>query len=103
MQVRDVSGTIVLNRTLRAGEIWPVPNRPGLLLSVGNAGGTEVLLDGVATASLGGEGTVRRDLPLELNQVRDGKLAVTQAIPPPKPIISGATPAASPPAAPRQP
>lgn len=96
MQVRDASGTIVLNRTLRAGETWPVPNRPGLLLTVGNAGGTELLLDGVATAPLGADGTVRRDLPLDLAQVRDGKLAPTQAAPLPKP-------AAAPPAAPKQP
>lgn len=96
MQVRDASGTIVLNRTLRAGETWPVPNRPGLLLTVGNAGGTELLLDGAATAPLGAEGTVRRDLSLDLAQVRDGKLAPTQAAPLPKP-------AAAPPAAPKQP
>ncbi len=84
VQVRDKSGIVVVNRTMRAGETWPVPNKPGLLLTVGNAGGTEVLVDGIATASLGAEGLVRRDLPLDLDQVRDGKLAVV--VPAPKPI-----------------
>lgn len=85
VQVRDKAGPVVFNRTMRAGETWPVPNKPGLLLTVGNAGGTELLVDGVATASLGGDGVVRRDLPLELDQVRDGKLAVPVAAPP-KPL-----------------
>jgi cytoskeleton protein RodZ len=89
VQVRDKAGPVVFNRTMRAGETWPVPNKPGLLLTVGNAGGTEVLVDGIATASLGAEGAVRRDLPLDLEQVRDGKLAATPAtsqIPPAKPM-----------------
>jgi cytoskeleton protein RodZ len=81
VQVRDKTGPVVFNRTMRAGETWPVPNKPGLLLTVGNAGGTEVLLDGVATASLGAEGVVRRDLPLDLDQVRDGKLAANPPVP----------------------
>ena len=82
VQVRDKTGPVVFNRTMRAGETWPVPNKSGLLLTVGNAGGTEVLLDGIATASLGADGAVRRDLPLELDQVRDGKLAAMIAVPP---------------------
>jgi cytoskeleton protein RodZ len=81
VQVRDKTGPVVFNRTMRAGETWPVPNKPGLLLTVGNAGGTELLLDGVATASLGAEGVVRHDLPLDLDQVRDGKLAATPPVP----------------------
>ncbi len=75
VQVRDKAGPVVFNRTMRAGETWPIPNKPGLLLTVGNAGGTELLVDGIATASLGAEGVVRRDLPLDVDQVRDGKLA----------------------------
>jgi cytoskeleton protein RodZ len=85
VQVRDKAGPVVFNRTMRAGETWPVPNKAGLLLTVGNAGGTEVLVDGIATASLGAEGAVRRDLPLDLDQVRDGKLSALPAVPP-KPV-----------------
>lgn len=81
VQVRDKAGPVVFNRTMRAGETWPVPNKSGLLLTVGNAGGTELLMDGIATASLGAEGAVRRDLPLDVDQVRDGKLAATATAP----------------------
>ncbi len=66
---------VLLSRILHAGETWPVPARPNLLLTTGNAGGTDLLVDGAATPSLGGSGTVRRDLPLDPDLIRDGKLA----------------------------
>ncbi len=75
MQVRDRQGTVLLNRVLRAGETWPAPPKLALLLTTGNAGGTEILVDGKATATLGGDGMVRRDLLLDPDAARDGKLA----------------------------
>lgn len=75
MQVKDKTGMILLNKVLKAGEVWPVPPRSGLSLTTGNAAGTEVYVDGVVTASLGGAGVVRRDLPLEPDLAKDGKLA----------------------------
>lgn len=65
MQVRERQGPSVLNRLLRAGETWPVPAGQALLLTTGNAGGTEVLVDGEAVAPLGGSGAVRRDVSLD--------------------------------------
>ncbi len=78
LMVRDRQGRVLLNRVLRTGETWPVP--PGklpaqLLLSTGNASGTEVLVDGQLTASLGNQGVVRHDLPLDPDAIRDGRLA----------------------------
>jgi cytoskeleton protein RodZ len=81
IQVKDRSGTILLNRTMRAGELWPVPRQENLLLTTGNAGGTEILLDGASTPSLGPSGAVRRDVPLDPDLIKDGKLATTQAPP----------------------
>ncbi len=52
-------------RVMRAGDSWPVPNGTQLLLSAGNAGGTELLVDGQATPALGSAGAVRRDVPLD--------------------------------------
>jgi cytoskeleton protein RodZ len=77
--VKDRTGAVLLNRTLKAGETWPVPPRSDLLLTAGNAGGTDILVDGVPTASLGPPGSVRRDLPLDPDQVKDGKLAAALA------------------------
>lgn len=72
--VRDRSGTVLLNRTLKPGETWSVPLRSDLLLTAGNAGGTDILVDGVQTPSLGAPGTVRRDLPLDPDQIKEGRL-----------------------------
>lgn len=87
LQVRDrSSNSVVLDRTMKAGDAWPVPNRSGLLLTVGNAGGTEILLDGKPTAPLGADGAVRRNLPLDLDQVQAGKLAATYQAAPGAPV-----------------
>lgn len=76
VQVRDRQGQVLLNRVMRAGETWPVPPQPPgqqLLLTTGNAGGTELLVDGVAAPALGGPGVVKRDVPLDPALLRDAK------------------------------
>ena len=64
MQVHDAKGAVVFGRLMRAGESWTVPDQPGLLLTTGNAGGTELVIGGVASAPLGAPGVVRHDVPL---------------------------------------
>ena len=75
---------MLLSRTLRAGETWDVPPKSNLLLTTGNAGGTDLLVDGVGTGPLGGNGAVRRDLPLDPDQIKDGKLVATSLRPGPQ-------------------
>lgn len=79
LMVKDKTGAILLNRTMKAGETWPVPARPDLLLTTGNAGGTDILLDGMVTPAVGASGTVRRDMPLDIDTVKAGKLAAALA------------------------
>ncbi len=74
MQVRDMSGHVLLSRILHRGESWPVPAEPKLVLTTGNAGGTEILLDGAAIPSLGGSGAVRRNIPLDADLLTAEKL-----------------------------
>jgi cytoskeleton protein RodZ len=84
LQVRDRQGPVLLSRVLRTGETWPVPPSQSpaqLLLSTGNAGGTEVLVDGDLTAALGKDGEVRRNLLLDPDTIRDGRLASRSAMP----------------------
>ena len=80
VMVKDRNGAVLLNRTMKTGDTWPVPSRTDLLLTTGNAGGTDILVDGATTPSLGGAGTVRRDMLLDPDQIKDGKLA--GAVPP---------------------
>jgi cytoskeleton protein RodZ len=75
LQVRDRSGGgVLLNKVLHSGESWPVPLRPNLVLTTGNAGGTQLVVDGVVTPVPGGSGAVRRDLPMDADLIKDGKL-----------------------------
>jgi cytoskeleton protein RodZ len=76
VQVRERDGAVLLNRVLRPAETWMVPDKPALLLTTGNAGGTELLVDGTVTASLGAEGAVRRDLPLDADTLKTAKTLV---------------------------
>jgi cytoskeleton protein RodZ len=78
VQVRDRAGQVLLNRILHPGETWEVPAKSNLLLTTGNAGGTDLLVDGVASQVLGGYGAVRRDLPLDADLIKDGKLTAGQ-------------------------
>lgn len=78
LQIRDRQGRVLLNRVLRSGETWPVPagKAPGqLLMTTGNAGGTDVLVDGQATQPLGNDGVVRRNMPLDADAILGGSLA----------------------------
>jgi cytoskeleton protein RodZ len=74
MEVRDRSGQVLLNRVLHSGESWPVPPQPNLLLTLGNAGGTDILVDGVAVPSMGVSGAVRHDIPLDPDLLKAGKV-----------------------------
>ena len=88
LQVRDRSGQVLLNRIMHAGETWSVPAKPNLLLTTGNAGGTVLVVDGTVGLPLGASGAVRRDLPLDPDLIKDGKLAPAQPVP-----VAGAPPA----------
>lgn len=73
--VKDRNGAVLLNRILKAGETWLAPSRRDLLLTTGNAGATDIVLDGATVPSLGALGAVRHDLPLDPAMIRYGKLA----------------------------
>ena len=72
IQVRERQGQVLLNRVMRSGETWPVPKGAQLLLTTGNAGGTELLVDGATVPSLGPAGVVRRDVVLDPDVLKAG-------------------------------
>ena len=65
VQVRERQGQVLLSRMMRSGESWPVPRGAKLLMTTGNAGGTELVVDGVAAPALGVSGALRRDVPID--------------------------------------
>lgn len=72
VQVRERQGQVLLNRVLRAGETWPVPMRPQLLLTTSNASAMELLVDGVAGPPLGTG--FKRDVSLDPDMVKAGRM-----------------------------
>jgi cytoskeleton protein RodZ len=73
IQVRDeTNDRVLLARLLRPGDVYRVPNRSGLNLWTGNAGGLEILVDGEPVPSIGETGVVRRRVVLEVEPLRTG-------------------------------
>jgi cytoskeleton protein RodZ len=64
VQIRSTDQTPLFTRVLKAGESYLVPDRPGVSMRTGNAGGLEISVDGKPMASIGPNGAVRT-LPLE--------------------------------------
>jgi cytoskeleton protein RodZ len=64
IQIRSADQAPIFTRTLKAGESYLVPDRPGISMRTGNAGGLEITVDGKPTASIGPNGAIRT-IPLE--------------------------------------
>lgn len=65
VQVREPNGEKVLERVLKAGDVFRAPDKAGLRLRTGNAGGLVMIVDGVEGKPLGSIGQVLRDVPLD--------------------------------------
>lgn len=65
VEIKDQEGRKLLSQVLKAGDQYFVPNRPSLRMSIGNAGGVEIEVDGEPLRLLGGQGVVRRNIPLD--------------------------------------
>lgn len=73
IQVNGPGGELVFTRILQPGDVYNVPDRSDLTLITGNAGGLEILVDGIATAPLGAVGDVRRHISLDPAQLKSGQ------------------------------
>jgi cytoskeleton protein RodZ len=65
VEIFDANEEVVLQRILRAGETFAVPDLPGLTMNTGNAGGVIIELDGKARPALGSVGVVKRGVKLD--------------------------------------
>jgi cytoskeleton protein RodZ len=59
VQVRDADQTAIWTRVLKQGESYRIPDRPGLILRTGNAGGLEITVDGRTVPPVGPVGKTR--------------------------------------------
>ena len=72
VQVRTAEGTLLVSRILGRGTSYAVPPQEGLRLTTGNAGGLEILVDGVPVPPLGPFGAVRHDVALDPERLKAG-------------------------------
>jgi cytoskeleton protein RodZ len=72
VQVKEHGGPTLVSKLMKAGDSFEVPARPNLFLTTGNAGRVEVVVDGTVAPSIGGPGAVRRDIPLDPDELKAG-------------------------------
>ena len=73
VEVRDSeSNATLVARLLKTGDVYRIPDKPGLKLSTGNAGGLVVMVDGQVAPPLGKDGVVRRGITLDPQGLRKG-------------------------------
>ncbi len=65
VEIKDENGLVIVSEILGKGDQYFVPNSPGLSMSLGNAANVEIIVDGRPLLPLGGQGDVRRDIPLD--------------------------------------
>ncbi len=71
--IKQPGGPPLFSKLMHAGDVFPVPSgKTGLTLTTGNAGGTELDVDGAAIPGMGASGLVRRDLPLDPETLKAG-------------------------------
>lgn len=67
LEIRDAQHVVVFSRVLSSGEEYWVPqDQPGLTMTLGNAGGLQILVEGKALPLLGTPGQVKRNVPLDV-------------------------------------
>lgn len=65
VQIEGQDGAILLSRTLNPGESYRLPDQSGLVMTVGNAGGLDVEVNGTHTGPFGPVGAVRRHISID--------------------------------------
>lgn len=61
----QAGGAVLVDRVLDAGETFVAPDRPGLLMVTGNAGGLQVEVDGRVIGVMGRRGEVKSRVPVD--------------------------------------
>lgn len=69
--VRNGQGQMILNRDLKSGDSFQVPNIPGVTMATNNAGAVELDLDGIALGRAGGPEQILGRVSLDPKDLAD--------------------------------
>ncbi|WP_342628876.1 RodZ domain-containing protein [Nguyenibacter vanlangensis] len=76
VRLRQAAGPVLYEHVLQPGDSWSIPpDKANVLLTVGNAGGLVLTMDGITTPPLGRPGAVRHNLVLSPDAIRNGSIA----------------------------
>ncbi|GAB2179303.1 helix-turn-helix domain-containing protein [Dongia sp. agr-C8] len=78
IEIRDKDDAVVLQRVLRQGETFNVPDQKGMVMTTGNAGGIVIELEGRPLQALGSLGVVKRGIKLDPAALSDGSAFNTE-------------------------
>lgn len=72
LEIRDTQKNPIFSRVLTVGEEYWVPSdQSGLVMTLGNAGGLQIVVEGETLPFLGKEGKVIRNLSLDIQNLKD--------------------------------
>jgi cytoskeleton protein RodZ len=75
VELRSREGNIILSRVIPNGESYRVPATGGIVMTTGNAGGLEIVVDGQPLPPLGPQGAVMRGVALDADRLLGGNAA----------------------------
>ena len=73
VQVLDNKKNIIISRMFRTGDRYNVPNKSGLILLTGNAGGLKIIIDGIRVPEIGSVGTILKNVRLDIELLKQGR------------------------------
>jgi len=65
VQLKNPDGSLLFSQVMAPGDSYRVPDRPGITMRTGNAGGIEITVDGKAVRAIGRNGAIRRGVTLD--------------------------------------
>ena len=68
IEIREEAGRVIFMKVLKADEEYVVPEKPGITISTGNAGGLDIFLGDTKLPPLGSHGEIKRGIRLETLQ-----------------------------------
>jgi len=71
VEIRSATGKTLVSRVLKSGEKYLIPKKDGLTITIGNAGGVRLSIDGQDLAPIGKPGQVIRRLPLDASYLTE--------------------------------
>lgn len=88
VEIRDESNAPIVSRVLKSGERYFVPNRPNYTMSIGNAAGLEIFVNGQQIPALGDRGEILKNIKLDVETLKKRAVSVSSVIAAPSTITS---------------